>query len=288
MGLKRRRPNWWIRLKSGWRVGLATAITLFGLVGGVIGLISATQARVPWKFVGFAVGLTILIFPIASYLRGRVHLIPDSLVDEMSEDGIYTCEYCSEEILREANEMTEIFYGQDFVATDIALQWWIKNPKAFVAIKNSAGELCACFGILALEDSFLDQFIAGTVSDKQLKQSNILSFNASKKAKRLYISGVVVRNPGTPRGSKRTRVMIWVMLKYIKKLCGANLNKELIALAVTAESENLLKRFGFQMIGNSRQRIDRHNLYSYGLSVTTWDQMLMRTYDCSRMCNCKF
>lgn len=288
MGLKRRRPNWWIRLKSGWKAGLAASGAIFSFSAVVIGLINATEVRVPWKFIGLAAVLSILIFPIAAYLRGRIHLIPDFLIDEMSEDGVYTCEYCSEEILREACEMTEGSYGQDYVAADIALQWWLKNPKAFVAIKNSDGELCACFGILALQDSFFEQFIDGTVSDRQLKQSNIVGVGASKKAKRLYISGVVVRDPRTPRGGKRTRVMIWVMLKYIKKLCGANLDRELIALAVTKDSENLLKRFGFHLIGKSAQRVDRHNLYSYQLSAATWEQMLMRTYDCSRMCNCRF
>jgi hypothetical protein len=134
----------------------------------------------------------------------------------------------------------------------------------------------------------MDQFVTGTVSDKQLKESHILSFNASKKAKQLYISGVVVRNPGTPRGGKRTRVMIWVMLRYVKKLCGSKLNRELLALAVTKESENLLKRFGFKLIGNAAQRVDRHNLYSYKLSEESWKQMLMRAYDCSNMCKCKF
>jgi len=288
MRLKRRRPNWWIRLNSGWKTGLAASVSFFGLAGGVIGIISATQARVPWKFVGLAVGITVLIFPIASYLRGRVHLIPDSLVDEMSEDGIYTCEFCSEEMLREACEMTELFYGQDYVAPDIAVQWRIKNPKAFVAIKNSEGELCACFGILALEDGFMGQFIDGKVSDRQLRESDILSFSASKKAKRLYISGVVVRDPGTARGNKRARVMIWVMLKYIRKLCGRNLDRELVALAVTKESENLLKGFGFQLIRSSGQRVDRHNLYSCELSAVVWEQMRIRTYDCSSMCKCEF
>jgi hypothetical protein len=286
--LKRRRPNWWIRLKSGWKTGLTASGAIFSFFAVVIGLINATEVRVPWKFIGLAAVLSILIFPIAAYLRGRVHLIPDSLIDEMSEDGVYSCEYCSDETLREACEMTEVFYGQDYVAADIALQWWIKNPKAFVAIKNAEGELCACFGILALEHGFMGQFIDGKVSDRQLKESDILSFSASKKANRLYISGVVVRDPGTPRGGKRARVMIWVMLKYIKKLCGANLDRELIALAVTKESENLLKRFGFQLIGNSAQRVDRHNLYSYKLTAETWDKMLVRAYDCSRMCNCEF
>jgi hypothetical protein len=275
-------------MKSGKRAGYAVSLFALTVSTTIIGLISATQVRVPLKVIIFASVLTIVVFPIAAYIRGRAHLIPDFLIDEMSEDGLYSCEFCSDDRLRAACEMTEAFYGNDYVAPDIALQWWIKNPKAFVAIVNSEGVLCACFGILALTDSFMDQFVAGTVSDHQLKESNIRSFTASKKAKRLYISGVVVRNPGTPRGGKRTRVMIWTMLKYVKKLCGSKLDRELLALAVTKESESLLKRFGFKLISQAAQRVDRHNLYSYKLTEENWRQMRMRTYDCSRMCKCEF
>jgi len=69
----------------------------------------------------------------------------------------------------------------------------------------------------------MDQFIAGKVSDKQLSEGDIYNFSASKKSKRLYISGVIVRNLRTPRGGKRTRVMIWVMLKYVRKVYGAKI-----------------------------------------------------------------
>jgi hypothetical protein len=288
MGAKRVSPNFWVRIKSGRRAGYAAAGVTFTVATAVITAISGTQSRVPWKLIIFFLVLTVAVFPIVAYWRGRLHLIPDFFVDELSEDGQYSCEFCSEDRLREACKMTEAYYGHDYVAADIALQWWMKNPKAFVAIVNSDGVLCACFGILALKDSFMDQFIAGKVSDKQLSECDIHNFSASKRSKRLYISGVIVRNPRTPRGGKRTRVMIWVMLKYVRKVYGAKIGRQLFALAVTKDSESLMKRFDFQLVGLAAQREDKHNLYSYDLTEESRKKMLQRVYDCSRMCKCEF
>src|SRR5205809_6749667 len=103
---KRVRANWWIRIKSGKRAGYAAAAAAFTISATIIGLISATQSRVPWKVVIACLAITIIVFPIAAYVRGRAHLIPDFLIDEMSEDGQYSCEFCSYERLREACEMT--------------------------------------------------------------------------------------------------------------------------------------------------------------------------------------
>lgn len=288
MGGKRVSPNFLTRIMSGRRAGYTAAAVTFTIATAVITAISATQNKVPWKVIILFSALTILVFPIVGYWRGRLHLIPDFFVDELSEDGQYSCEFCSEDRLREACEMTQAYYGHDYVDAEVALQWWMRNPKAFVAIVNSEGVLCACFGILAFKDSFMEQFVAGKVSERQLSERDILNFSSSKKSKRLYISGVIVRNPRTPRGGKRTRVMIWVMLKFLRKIYGKKMGRELLALAVTRDSELLLKRIGFQSVGKAAQREDRHNLYSFNLTEESWNQTLSRVYDCSRMCKCKF
>jgi hypothetical protein len=288
MTLKRIRASFWARMKAGSATGWKAFLGAIGISGAVITFIAATQMRVPWKII-FLVGLLCFLFGIlVTYIRGRITLLPDSLVDEMNSEGQYVCRFCSEEKLREACEMTRPFYGHEYVEPETAVRWLRKNPKAFIEMVNDRGELCACFGILAITDSFMDQFIKGRLSDTQLEPDDICGEHESMKCKRLYISGVIVRDHTTHKGHKRANVMIWAMLTYAKKLYGLRRRRELFAVAVTKESERLMKGLGFHLACESRVRKDECNLYTYGLTKETWDHMISRVGDWSKLCEFKF
>lgn len=190
----------------------------------------------------------------------------------------------SEEALRHACEMTKPYYRHEYVSPEIAVQWWMKNPKAFIQITNSGGELCACFGVLALSKSFMEQFIKGNVSDTQLRTSDICSFSESKRANQLYISGVVVRDPSTHIGRKRATVMIWAMMIYVKKLYGLKRQRELFAVSITRESEQLMKNLGFQLACEGKERQDKCNTYKYILNHESWKKLILIVGDYSVMC----
>jgi hypothetical protein len=183
--------------------------------------------------------------------------------------------------------MTRPFYGHEYVEPEKAVLWLRKNPKAFIEMVNEDDELCACFGVLALSDSFMEQFIKGRVSDTQLEADDICGDLESKKCTRLYISGVIVREHTSYRGHKRASVMIWAMLTYAKKLYGLRRRRELFAVAVTKESERLMKRLGFQMACEKNSRTDECNLYSYMLTKDSWDHMIGQVGDWSKLCEFK-
>jgi len=288
MGLKRITPNWWLRMKSGRGVGFAVFMVMITLVGTAIGILSATGKTISVCF-GILLGVFCVVVGLGvAYIRGRLKLLPDSFVDDMSSDGPYSCAFCSAEKLREACEMTKPFYGHEYVSPDVAEQWRMKNPKAFAQITNSGGELCACFGILALKDSFFDQFTKGRVSDKQLSEDSICSFDDSKKSCRFYISGVVVRDSSTYVGRKRACVMMWAMLKYLQKLYGVRRKRVLYAIAVTKEAEQLMKNLRFELQSPAKSRVDKCNMYKYQLSKESWVELMRRVGDFSPMCECKF
>lgn len=288
MSLKRIPPTFWLRIKSGWRIGVGAFVLVAGLAGVCITAVSSTGQIIPvWAII--CVGIICLFIALGvSYFRGKMKHLPDSFVDEISTDGQYRCEYCTPERLREACEMSKPYYGHEYVSADIAEQWRMKNPKGFVEILNSDGELCACFGVLAMTKSFMEQFAKGRVSDTQLREDSICNFEDSKKSSRLYISGVVVRNPSTHRGSKRARVMIWAMLHYIKRLYGLRRVRQLYALAVNRESERLLRKLEFDLTSSGKHRVDKCNMYCYSLSKESWWKLINRVGDCSPMCKCAF
>lgn len=224
----------------------------------------------------------------AAYIKGRLSQIPDSLVDDVSADGIYDCTFCTEDRLREAVALTKPFYKHEYVGPDVAIQWLMKNRRGFVQIVNAEGDLCACFGILALSRSFTDQFIAGKLSDTQLSERDILPFPEARRCDRLYISGVVVRDPYSQRGHKRACVMLWVMLEYLRKVYGVRKTRQLYAVAVTDTSEKLMKKMDFKLLGARTKRVDKCHLYGFELTKDTHAGLLIKVGNYAPMCRCVF
>ncbi len=288
MGLKRITPNFLRRIWAGRNIGFASLLTSVSITGVIIGGISATGNNVSINFIIICGLFCITIAFIFAYLRGNMQLVPDSFLDEMGSDGRYFCDFCSSDNLNEACNLTKPFYGHEYVDFTTVENWRQKNLKGFVQITNSKGILCACFGILALTDSFMEQFIAGRLSDTQLASDCIRDFEESKKCSSLYISGIIVRDPSTYAGCKRARVMIWAMLYYIKKLYGLQKHRVLYAIGVTKEAERLMDNFGFQLIQEGRNRTDKCNLYTYELSKDTWSKLLANVGDFSMMATVSF
>jgi hypothetical protein len=283
MGIKRFPPNFLRRLAAGWRAGTAALVASSGVAGTALTAISSTGAHVAVPVLWESSAVCVLVGLGSAYLRGRMRSLPDQLVDEMNADGRYIISCCSSELLREACELTKPYYGHEYVPFDIAEQWRLKNPKAFVQIVNSDRVLCACLGVFGLSRSFMEQFIAGHVEDSQLSGS-ICKMTEAKTLSQLYISGVVVRDPASFLGHKRARVMIWALLKYLKTIYGLSIERSLFALAVTRESERLLKALGFELISGKSGRVDKCNLYVFTLTKDSWARIMHKTGDCSHMC----
>ena len=142
--------------------------------------------------------------------------------------------------------MTKPYYSHEYVSGDIAEQWRTKNPRGFVEILNRKGELCGCFGILALSDGYREAFMAGREADTKLTSDQIYDPKESKKAEYLYISGVVVRSPGTMGvGAKRAWVLVWTVMTYLKKVYRMQRERTLFAIAANRESDRFMEGLGF-------------------------------------------
>ena len=290
MSLKRVPATLCRRLAAGWKAGVAAFVSI-GTVGGTLASIYAVTGGVldiDTRGAIVIIAACVVLSIIVAFARGRLKALPDSIIDEMSAESPYACDYCSKEHLNQACDMTKPYYGDEYVDGRVANHWREKNPKAFVEITNKDGELCACFGILALTDSFCEQFMAGRVADTQMEPDCIVTADNAKKSSILYISGVVVRDPSTYRGSKRAVVMVWAMVKYLKEVYGTRKTRTLIAIAANKESERLMKNLGFKLHQEASRRVDRCGLYTYSFSRQSIEDLLCRVGDMSPMCNCRF
>ncbi len=284
MGMKRVPARLCHRLAAGRNVGFAVFLGFSGLSGTAITIYAGTgntiSGGVAWSIVGGGVVVSVA----AAFIRGQTKLLPNAVVDDVGADTPYTCRYCTAEHLAEACEMTKPYYGNEYVCCDVAEQWRQKNPTGFVEILNRSGELCACFGVLGLTNSFREQFVYGRVSDTLMGPDCVLAPEDSRKAEHLYISGIVVRDPDTYSGQKRAYVMVWAIVHYLKTLYGLRRNRTLIAIAANKESERLMKNLGFRLQCDGKQRVDRCPMYCYEFTKQSVKHLLMRVGDLSPMC----
>lgn len=276
------------RVKEGRRAGLKAGGLAFTATVGVITVIAATGSVVHLWSIIIAALFTVGTGLWRAHYEGRASLISPLFVNEMSSEGQYSCSISTAERLREACEMSRLSYRHFYVQPDVVEQWRMKNHKAFVQIVNSEGELCASFGILVLKDSFMDQFIDGKVSDSQLKENDICNFSESTKSKRIYISGVVVRDHLKHLGRKRAWVMTWTMLMYFRKMYGVKSGRSLYAIAITKESEILMKNLKFELICPASNRKDGCNMYRYHLTKKSWEELRGLVGDCHSLCRLAF
>jgi len=286
--MKRVPRGWWWRFRSGIPAGGKTLIGVAAVLGLILAGLAAAGIRVPGWIIFVALALTFLTPVVVAFLRGHTALIPPAVVDEMSADGHYTCGYCSSYQLRTACELARPYYRHEWVSPDVVEQWRLQNPKAFVHITNAENVLCACFGVMALKEGFMNELISGRVRDAQMLAADILPLESSRKSSSIYISGVVVREPHMFRGSKRTWVLLWAMLVYLKQVYGPRKARTLYAIAVTRDSERLMQRLGFTLASEAANREDRCNMYRYVLDKKGREALAHRLGDFSGMCDILF
>jgi len=279
--IKRIKSNFFVRICKGLAFGVATIVGL-STIGGLVFTLYSPQ-NFYWYYKISSLVIILFIGLSVAYMRGKQKLLPSTFIDELSGENSYSVIFCSREGLREADEMTQPYYGTGFIPFDQIEQWRLQNEKGFIQINNSQGFLCACFVILGLERSFFDQFIAGRVTEHEIDSSVILSYEDMKKEDRIYISGVVVREPGGYLGAKRTRIMLWTMLEYIKQVFALRKTRVLYAVGLTKESEKLLHAMEFKICSSRENRRDHSNLYKIDLDKQTWQRMLAKIGDFSKM-----
>lgn len=279
--IKRIRPNVFLRIYNGWKVGISTIGTLCTVAGFLLALTAPQQLNS--RIIIIIITATLEIGIVAAYLTGKQKLLPDTIIDELSGENRYSVSFCSQQGLQEADEMTKPLFDRGFIPFDRIEQWRLKNEKGFVQINNSDGVLCACFVILGLEHSFLDQFIAGRVDEHDIDSTVVLPFDSMRREERIYISGVVVREPGSYMGRKRATIMLWSILQYIKRTFKLQKTRTFYAVGLTRESERLLQKLGFQICCDKRSRKDDSNLYRIDLDQKTWTELLTRIGDFSKM-----
>lgn len=289
MAFKVHPPSLLQRIWAGRKLAVASMMGMYTVGGVIVAIIPESTIAV----LGILTALGILTVPVpvsalVGYLSGKSMALPPMLVDELSKESSYICKPCTSENLRVACDIVRPLFGSDHVDWSILEQWRLRNPKAFMQITNNDNLLTALFVILGLEDSFMDELIKGTVVESQVIGEYVQSMPQTKKMNRIYVSGIMVRDPGSYIGSKRAHVMLWCMLKYFRHHFRLSYDLVLYAVAVNKESEKLLKSLNFKVVTPAVQRKDHHNFYHIIMNEDTWAGMHQRIGNFAEMCKISY
>ncbi len=282
--MRRTPPNWMSRLRrAAPPAGKAFAATT-AAAATALGIATGFGITLPLTMIYWMVGLCVAPSVGVFIWKSRSHHLPDVIMDEDNPDGTYHARYCSAADLQEANGWTKPYYRNEYVSDEVAESWRTKAPHSFVGLYSDQNRLCAAFGIIAIEPSFMKQFVKGRIIDNTLTPDDLLEEPKSQKSPELYISGVVVRDPDSAVGNRRACVMVWAMIRFFEYQYGVRRKRKLYALAVTKQSKNLLLKAGFSHYNGPSNRQDRLELYALDLSQHQLISLLQRIGDHSSHC----
>jgi hypothetical protein len=223
---------------------------------------------------------------LGAFITGRSIAIPPMLIDELSHEGKYSCQPCTSSNLRTACEIVRPIFGPDYVDWEVLEQWRMKNPQGFMEVTNERNELVACFIFEGLQSAFFDQLIRGAVVEAQITGETVLAMRDAKKQQKIYVGGVMVKDPHKYSGARRAQIMLWCMIKYLHH--HFDINKTLYALGLNRDSEKLLEALEFSIVTSAANRIDRHNFYELKLSDSIREKILQRVGDLSPCCKISY
>lgn len=263
------------RLRAGLRSGAAAGTATFTALAAGFALVFSPGVEV----FGAAMIPAVLTGLGFAWTKGKGTNIPPLFLDELSDQQNYTCQPCTAANLRSATDMVRPLFGRESIDVDKIEQWRLKNPQGFMEIVDSSGDLIACFVVIGLSNSFMQQFIAGRVTEKEIDGECVLDMRDTKKQSEIYISGVMVKDPRNLVGAVRFRYLIWAMLMYFKHYFHLQHTKTFYAISLNDDSKRLLEHLGFSIVSHATHRRDKHDFYSLSVDLETWKKLLYRVGD---------
>lgn len=214
------------------------------------------------------------------------HLPFDDLAP-FQERPILTCP-CDEAMARDVNEFTSAFYKNQVLSLELYVAWLQKNPFLLVCLCDRLRQVQGYFDVFPFEPGFMDQFIAGTQTELDIREEHILTPDKALNSQRLYLGGVAVRDPNKFFQKRCASFLIWGILQYILHYYGIGIERDIFALAFTPEGEKLLRAFRFQIACGASKRLDGHNLYVYHLNPNNLKEFAANVPDWKGHCEVAF
>jgi hypothetical protein len=197
---------------------------------------------------------------------------PISLRNKPQQFGTLVNEYEFELYKVSLHEITmlqsmgrQYFGSQDHLPTKLLKDWYKKDENSFRMIKNKNGRIVGFFIILFIKAMTFRLFANGSIIEKDLKYSKIISSTEPLKdnEKHCYISLVV----GDDRRYSNNICILLCLAKYLDKVRKHRKFEKVYGMAATESGNKLMqKTFNFHIYTSSIERIDKENFLELDIS----------------------
>jgi hypothetical protein len=204
------------------RPQLQRVLSAFCIVAGLAGVIvqvltAPSTIRTVSTLTLFAVAACLGIFyavpEILRQWRARRSLPSD---EDLSRIGAaYRVEPAtSDEIGWIAGLQESVYSAEDAVPESVLREWFAVNPTGFFIVKKRDGSLAGHIDVLPLRPNTLQQFLDGSIVEREIRGDSLYPPEDRKSIKHLYVESIILR----PTKGLSTAAAMIAVLSYTGKM----------------------------------------------------------------------
>lgn len=162
----------------------------------------------------------------------------------------------------------EMYSTTDAVPERILKEWYQQNPHGFWVLKRE-GSRVGHIDILPVKPGPLQNFIAGTITERDIRGCDLYSPEEKDAITCLYIESVAISRSNGNSRALAVHQLLSELLRLLNDISQSSKVTEIFAIAATPAGRRFLKHLGFRLISPSKDRKDEHDLFVTRLSDLT-------------------
>jgi len=204
-----------------------------------------------------SVVITLITKPVKSVIE---KFTVDDLVFDINTSTKILFPY-QEKFLKPINVIANSYYGDNNPELTLLKQWYRRNPYTLITLADKNSVILGYYDILPLEDNFAKDFIAGKVTENDIKSSNILTPKQMRNARYLYFAVVAIKDYTKQRNKIYSGQLIYSAYIYLNNFYDLDQDIIMFAIAATKCGEKLLKGLDYSLESSKHNRKDNTDLY---------------------------
>jgi hypothetical protein len=172
-----------------------------------------------------------------------------------------------EDILWVSKLETSVYSINDAVPLNILDGWYRTNPKGFYIAVDAHNNRVGHIDILPVKPIPLENFVAGNITEQQIKPEDLYTPSQKEFITNLYIESLALKIPGKILRAKALLSIISKIQETIRGLCEKERINSLYAISASKEGREVLEHLGFQIYSKKEERIDKHDLFRVTFST---------------------
>lgn len=247
-------------------IGMTVLGAVFTVVGGITPLFTehgpVLIVSVALLIVGVLAVVVFLVIPEIARRRRIREKIPSFTDLKHVGDRYVVVQADASDIGKIAKQEASIYTSEDRIPEAVLKEWYDANPSGFTVVKTADGSLVVHLNILPLRPNTCQQFIAGSIVEREIRGDSLFGSKERASITRLHIESVMLDVPKPRSKEVALRALASALPDVFARVADHDKIERIYAIAASDEGKDLLQDLGFAIEGEARRRKDGHNLYS--------------------------